>query len=582
MIRRAPAAFRVALLLVALSARAGAQSRMSGPTLQIARASSAIAIDGDLSDDAWRTAPRVETWYESQPGDNTAPRVRNVGYLAYDDQAFYAAFEFEDPRPLEIRAPFADRDNIGNGLDDYAGVLLDPANSGRQGYLFVVSPRNVQYRLVDRRRRQRRLGAGFLLGVGDEDQRPGLDARDQDPVLVPASAWWALLRVHRERTGRPRAPAVRQPPRAGAVPQRERGGASTRRPRLAARPGSARRTGGPRSEVHAERRKRRGRQISANERFALFFPEKRPFFLEGVDLFQTLIQAVYTRTITAPNWGGRSTGQAAGTRYTALVADDAGGGSTIIPGPDSSALASQAFGATVVVGRAKRDVGLSFVGALYADRENRDGNGHNRVTGPDFLWRVASSDTLSGQWLYSATRLPNQTDLAAEWNGQAMTGRAAQVAWNRATTHFDATVEYKDITDGFRADSGFVPQVGYRALDGNTGWTTHPGGFLSALRTFVDGSRQTDQHGGDLVRNTGAGVFFQSRWNGVVLLRYSDDRTRAGDGLLSRRQLTTTAEYSPSRLVKKISLNGTFGEEIDFENARPRQAFVKVSYAFQR
>ena len=41
-------------------------------------------------------------------------------------------------------------------------------------------------------------------------------------------------------------------------------------------------------------------QISANERFALFFPEKRPFFLEGVDLFQTPIQAVYTRTITSP------------------------------------------------------------------------------------------------------------------------------------------------------------------------------------------------------------------------------------------------------------------------------------------
>ena len=57
-------------------------------------------------------------------------------------------------------------------------------------------------------------------------------------------------------------------------------------------------------------------QISANERFALFFPEKRPFFLEGVDLFQTPIQAVYTRTITAPDWGGRITGKERGVRYT--------------------------------------------------------------------------------------------------------------------------------------------------------------------------------------------------------------------------------------------------------------------------
>jgi hypothetical protein len=80
-------------------------------------------------------------------------------------------------------------------------------------------------------------------------------------------------------------------------------------------------------------------QISANERFALSFPEKRPFFLEGADLFQTPIQTVYTRTITAPVWGGRVTGKEAGFRYTALVADDAGGGSAIIPGPNGSTMA---------------------------------------------------------------------------------------------------------------------------------------------------------------------------------------------------------------------------------------------------
>lgn len=50
-------------------------------------------------------------------------------------------------------------------------------------------------------------------------------------------------------------------------------------------------------------------QIGANERFALFFPEKRPFFLEGIELFSTPIQAVYTRTITSPRWGARATGK---------------------------------------------------------------------------------------------------------------------------------------------------------------------------------------------------------------------------------------------------------------------------------
>ena len=103
-------------------------------------------------------------------------------------------------------------------------------------------------------------------------------------------------------------------------------------------------------------------QISTNERFALFFDEKRPFFLEGVNLLRTPIQAVYTRTITAPRWGGRLTGKAHGIGYTALIVDDKGGGSVVLPGAHES------------------------------------GQGHNRVAGPDFQWRWRS-EVVTGQWL---------------------------------------------------------------------------------------------------------------------------------------------------------------------------------------
>ncbi len=79
-------------------------------------------------------------------------------------------------------------------------------------------------------------------------------------------------------------------------------------------------------------------QISANERFALFLPEKRPFFLESVDLFSTPIQAVYTRTFSSPRWGARATGGSEKTKYTLLVGEDRGGGSVILPGAESSDL----------------------------------------------------------------------------------------------------------------------------------------------------------------------------------------------------------------------------------------------------
>src|SRR5262249_42246033 len=162
-------------------------------------------------------------------------------------------------------------------------------------------------------------------------------------------------------------------------------------------------------------------QITANERFALFYPEKRPFFLEGVDLFQTPIQAVYTRTITAPRWGGRVTGKEAGIRYTVLVADDDGGGTAVLPGPNESDFAHQDFGSTVILGRAKRDIGLSSIGVLVTDREATDERAYNRVIGPDFSWRPSGNDVIVGQYLFAATRNPNRPHLTDEWTRHQLT-----------------------------------------------------------------------------------------------------------------------------------------------------------------
>jgi hypothetical protein len=84
------------LLLFVPTSHALAQTALSGDGISIKRAAGKITVDGDLSDEGWRNATRVEKWYEVNPGDNTEPKVRNVGYLAYDDRFFYAGFEFDD------------------------------------------------------------------------------------------------------------------------------------------------------------------------------------------------------------------------------------------------------------------------------------------------------------------------------------------------------------------------------------------------------------------------------------------------------------------------------------------------------
>ena len=122
-------------------------ARAADPPIEIRRASGEIHVDGDLSDPAWKTAVRIDTWYETNPGDNLPPKVKNTAWLTYDDRFFYAAFVFEDPHPERIRAPLGDRDNVP-GSTDYGGVILDTRNDGRTGILLLTNPHGIQYDAV--------------------------------------------------------------------------------------------------------------------------------------------------------------------------------------------------------------------------------------------------------------------------------------------------------------------------------------------------------------------------------------------------------------------------------------------------
>src|SRR5215471_11779915 len=544
-----------------------AQPPLAGDTIHIAKAIGHITIDGDLSDEAWQHATKIEKWYETQPGDNTEPKVKNVGYLTFDDRFLYAAFEFEDPNPRVLRAPFADRDNIGNGFDDYAGILLDARSTGSTGVLFVVTPRNIQYDSIIDDSSNEDSSPDFFWDSATKINAHGWTLEMRIPFSsiryknVDPQTWRIMLYRNYPRDRHYQFFTARIPRdsncfvcRSNVLTGLERlpsGGHIVVTPYVAANtieqtngdPGSPLgdavahgRTGidvkylpnannaldatikPDFSQVESDTA-----QIATNQRFALFYPEKRPFFLEGVDMFATPIQAVYTRTITDPIAGGRLTGKAGGVRYTALVAEDNGGGSIVLPGPTDSSFAPADFGSTVFVGRAKKDIGLSFISVLATDRENHDGNGYNRVAGPDFQWRPSGHDVVSGEALFSATKTPNHPDLATEWDGRSFGGYAATAGWNHNTTHLDWSAQYRDIGTGFRADTGFVPQVGYREGSGSTGWTFRPKGFLSRVRTFFNVDNQVDTAGRLISREFLPAIGMDSKLNGFMQYRLVND-----------------------------------------------------------
>ena len=598
-------------LALAATTPAAAQNALAGEAIHIARATGPITVDGVLDEEAWRAATRVDKWYEISPGDNTEPRYSNVGRLAFDDRFFYVGLEFSDPDPKAIRAPLSDRDNVP-GFTDYGGVLLDTRGDGHSATTFMANPRGIQ-------------SDSIIDDASGEDSSPDFfwDAAGH----ITDRGWTLEMRIPfsslRYKNGDPQTWGIllyRNLPRqfryqiaSATVPR----GSSCTVCRLNSLMGLQRLPSGghlvaaPYTSATSNAQPRNGlgtpliaesldpevgldvkwtptadtvvdltanpdfsqveadtAQISANERFALFFPEKRPFFLEGVDLFSTPLQAVYSRTITAPSVGARITSRGAGVRYTVLVAEDDGGGTVVIPGPNSSSFAEQASGSTVLIARAKRSLGLSFVSLLATAREARDGAAYNRVAGPDFQWRPTANDAITGQLIVSDTRTPNRADLAPEWTGQQLTSHAGSLEWSHSTRHLDYSASYKDVGNDFRADGGFVPQVGYREGALNSGWTVRPTGPLNFIRTYVDAKRQTDRDGHLISRVFEGGGAIETKLDGFVILSVIDDRVRSGAATFRRRRFNYTARVNPARRVSQLVVEGTAGEEIDFANSR--------------
>jgi hypothetical protein len=600
----------VAILLLSLAALSAFPAD-APVNMTIRKATGPIAIDGDLSDAGWQGALKSETWYETNPGDNTEPKLKTIGYIAYDEHFFYAAIHSFD-NPADVRAQLGDHDGISGNSDDFSGVILDTRNDGKTAMEFFVNAAGTQY------------DASLDDATGNEDSSP--DLFWDSAVKKTADGWITELRIPfsslRYQQKSPQVWGIilyRNMPRerryqyfdhklprgsncfvcnynkVGGFEGLPTGGHIVAAPYISASENGSLRTGSNKllnrpatgdggidvkytpnehtaldatlnpdfSQIESD-----VAQISTNQRFAIFFPEKRPFFLERVELFSTPIQAVYTRTITSPRWGIRGSGNSSHDSYTMLIAQDRGGGSVIIPSATGSNFAFQDFGATDAIGRWRHDFGgTSFASFLFTDREY-EGGGHNRVFGPDFQWKPTEKDTFTGQLLVSQGRTPVRPHRASEWDGRNLSSYGTDLWWSHSNPKLDLYTEFKDFGDDFRADQGFVPQVGYRSNYGEAGWTFRPKGFFNRIRTFGMAEYDSEQNGDMLYRLRSAGFGADGKFRSFTRLRFANESFRNNDKVLSRNQLVYTLQFAVSRLIPQVSFDGWVGQDIDFFNNR--------------
>ncbi len=220
-------------------------------------------------------------------------------------------------------------------------------------------------------------------------------------------------------------------------------------------------------------------QLEVNNQFALFFPEKRPFFLEGADYFSTPIDAVFTRTVADPDVGAKLTGKQGNHTYGVFAAQDAIT-NLLFPGAFGSDATTLEQDNTAFVGRYSRSFGdASSVGALLTTRDGDDY--HNYVGGFDVRWKISDQHSIRAQYLRSDTEYPDQVAIDFDQPLASFSDEAIVAAYSYDSRNWWGYVEHQDMSAGFRADSGFVPQAdaskqkigGRRILHGtdDTWWT---------------------------------------------------------------------------------------------------------------
>ncbi len=409
-------------------------------------------IDGKLDDNVWKKALILKDFYQTQPGDNIAPSKPTEVFLGYDPKFLYIAFHCYD-EPGKVRANIPKRDNIWD--DDYVGILFDTFNDQRKAYEFDFNPLGIQADGIwtdgqgedfsldivmesrgvvteDGYTIEVALPFKSLRYVAGKDKLWGvhfwrrikrfnneLDMwmpinRDQSSWLAQAGHLTGLEGLSTERTldlipsltlsetGKRKAGIT--------VAQLAQGGRFVNEP-VKFDPGltgkySPKPTLTFDFAINPDFAQVESDQlvVTANQRFPIFFGEKRPFFLEGIDIFQTQIAAVHTRAIIDPDVAVKVTGRSGRNTYGLLLASDNGPGNF---SEDERPTADPRFldkNAQVGILRLKRDIGKSdsFVGLLgtysrFVDR-------YNELGGVDGRFRLDKQTTFSWQVLATYSR----------------------------------------------------------------------------------------------------------------------------------------------------------------------------------
>ena len=532
---------RLGFLLAGLCVITASPLTLAEP-LNIPRVTTAPTIDGTIHDKEWAAAATLELNVETNPGENVTPPVKTDVFLMEDGENLFVAFIAHDPDTDAIRAYYRDHDKTGG--HDIVGVVLDTFNDERQAFEFFVNPLGVQRDAIndDINHRYNSAWDGLWYSAGHVN-----GSNYTVEMAIPLSQLrfssngdlqtWGIdiLRFYpRSKTHRiSYIPLDRnincylcQLEKAQGFAGVEPGRNLTLIPTLTTN--TARNRPDPAvddwekegtdteagldvrwginqntylnatinpdfSQVEADTP-----QLDVNTTFSLFFPERRTFFLDGADYFNTRLNVVHTRNIADPDYGLKLTGKNGPHTYGLLTARDTVT-SFIIPGNLGSRLASLDSSVAntesdIAIARYRYDIGSDFtLGGIITNRSGEDYA--NSVAGVDGIFKIADSDRIEFQALMSESEYPLdiQTDFSQD---DKINDRAYVIQYNHNDRHWNWFGRYDDFGKDFRADLGFINKVDYSKTEIGGGYTWHPEEFAySRISTGGNWDRSEAQDG---------------------------------------------------------------------------------------
>lgn len=492
------------------------------PRVTIPRIEAETKVDGVLDEAVWQQAAVLSGFHQYEPVDSRPAEERTEVLVWYAPDAIHFGIRAYDSQPGTVRATRADRDNIDN--DDHITLYLDTFHDRRRAFFFAMNPLGVQQ---DGVRTEGAATAGHMFG-GNIDNSPDFVYQSRGQVTpdgyvievripfkslrFPGSGpqeWGLQVERQVQRTGykdtwtdvrRASASYLMQAGTIAGLHDLHRGVVLEAQPFVtASAPGaydfqqndfrrgdiepdfganfrvgftnvSLDGTVNPDfSQVEAD-----AGQVTINERFALFFTEKRPFFLEGIELFSTPNQLVYTRRITNPLGGGKVTGKVGALAVAHLTAVDEN-------------VDADGHEALFNVTRLRRDFGgNSHVGLTYTDKAVLDDDASNRVLAADVRYVFRKLYYLEAQWGGSWTR--------ASGADEALSSALWKLEYDRTGRSWGFNYRLTGIGESFVADAGFVNRPGVVSGSAMNRLTYYgkPGALIETAQVFFGPNRIWD------------------------------------------------------------------------------------------